>query len=118
MNLIKIIEETFKNRVIIDGLIYPENKEDFEYYILDSLDKLNKQIEEGYNKKNKNGLQEIYFISINVDLYKKYKNLEVNLYDYTDFNNTQQKVKDCILLKNTALIDPISAKEIIYSYLN
>jgi hypothetical protein len=66
----------------------------------------------------KGGLQQVFFLTINLDLYKKYKENKINLEDYTDFNDTKAKVMDCILIRNTVLIDPVLTKDMIYTYLN
>lgn len=126
MDLFEVIEDTFRSKEIINDLLIARNTSEeeifqlYEPYILDSMEKLNSQIEYNYrrNKKMKGGLQQVFFLTINLDLYKKYKENKINLDDYTEFNDAKAKVMDCILIKNTVLIDPILTKDMIYTYLN
>lgn len=126
MDLFEVIEDTFRSKEIINDLLVARNTSEeeifqlYEPYILDSLEKLNSQIEYNYkkNKEMKGGLQQVFFLTINLDLYKKYKENKINLEDYTDFNDTKAKVMDCILIRNTVLIDPVLTKDMIYTYLN
>jgi hypothetical protein len=126
LDLFEVIEDTFRSKEIINDLLVARNTSEeeifqlYEPYILDSLEKLNSQIEYNYkkNKEMKGGLQQVFFLTINLDLYKKYKENKINLEDYTDFNDTKAKVMDCILIRNTVLIDPVLTKDMIYTYLN
>lgn len=126
MDLFEVIEDTFRSKEIINDLLIARNTSEeeifqlYEPYILDSMEKLNSQIEYNYrrNKKMKGGLQQVFFLTINLELYKQYKENKIDLEDYTEFNDAKAKVMDCIFIKNTVLIDPILTKDMIYTYLN